>query len=65
MPGSRPELNPDEMVKHDLKQAVIERAPARTSLQLVKATSTHLRSVQRRPARIKSCFGHEQVRYAA
>ena len=40
-------------------------APARTKLQLVKATAQHLRSVQRRPDRIRSYFEHEPVRYAA
>lgn len=40
-------------------------APARTKLQLVKAASQHLRSVQRRPKRIKSYFEHGPVRYAA
>lgn len=40
-------------------------APARTKLQLVKATAQHLRSVQRHPHRIRSHFEHEPVRYAA
>jgi hypothetical protein len=39
--------------------------PARTKLQLVKAASKHLRSVQRRPERIKSYFEHDPVRCAA
>lgn len=59
------ELNPDEMLNADLKQAVTKLAPARTKLQLVKATSRHLRSVQMRPDRIRSFFEHEPVRYAA
>ena len=53
------------MANADLKQAVTKRAPARTTLQLVKATAGHLRSVQRQPARVKSYFEHEPVRYAA
>ena len=48
-----PELNPDEMLNADLKQAVTKLAPARTKLQLVRATSSHLRSAQRRPERIR------------
>ena len=35
------------------------------TLQLVKATSRHLRSVQRKPERIRSYFQHRPVRYAA
>jgi len=65
LPSYSPELNPDEMANADLKQAVTKLAPARTKLQLVKATSKHLRSVQRQPARIKRYFEHEPVRYAA
>ena len=39
------ELNPDEMANVDIKQAITTLAPARTKLQLVKATARHLRSV--------------------
>ena len=65
LPSYSPELNPDEMANADLKQAVTKLAPARTKLQLVKAASKHLRSVQRQPERIKRYFEHEPVRYAA
>lgn len=65
LPSYSPELNPDEMANADLKQAVTKLAPARTKLQLVKATSHHLRSVQRQPERIRSYFQHLPVRYAA
>lgn len=65
LPSYSPELNPDEMANADLKQAVTKLAPARTKLQLVKATSRHLRSAQRQPERIKRYFQHASVRYAA
>ena len=65
LPSYSPELNPNEMANADLKQAVTKLAPARTKLQLLKATARHLRSVQRKPERIKSYFEHEPVRYAA
>ena len=65
LPSYSPELNPDEMANADLKQAVTKLAPARTKLQLLKATSQHLRSVQRQPERIRKYFEHEPVRYAA
>ena len=65
LPSYSPELNPNEMANADLKQAVTKLAPARTKLQLVKATTKHLRSVQRQPDRIKSYFQHEPVQYAA
>ncbi len=65
LPSYSPELNPNEMANADVKQAVTTLAPARTKLQLVKATSRHLRSVQRKPERIRSYFQHKPVRYAA
>ena len=65
LPSYSPELNPDEMANADLKQAVTRLAPARTKLQLLKATARHLRSVQRQPERIKKYFQHGPVRYAA
>ena len=65
LPSYSPELNPDEMANADIKQGVTTLAPARTKLQLVKATARHLRSVQRQPERIRSYFQHGPVRYAA
>lgn len=65
LPSYSPELNPNEMANADLKQAVTTLAPARTKLQLAKATAKHLRSVQRQPERIKRYFQHAPVRYAA
>ena len=57
----RIEVNRNEMANADLRHAVTRLAPARTKLQLVKATAKHLRSVQQQPERIH----HEPVKYAA
>ncbi len=65
LPSYSPELNPDEMANVDIKQAVTTLAPARTKLQLIKATARHFRSVQRQPERIRKYFEHGHVRYAA
>ena len=65
LPSYSPELNPDEMANADIKQAVTSQAPARTKLQLVKATARHLRSVQKTPERVRKYFEHGPVRYAA
>jgi hypothetical protein len=65
LPSYSPEFNPKEMANADLTQAVTTLAPARTRLQLVKATSKHLSSVQQQPERFKSHFQHEPARYAA
>lgn len=65
LPSYSPELNPDEMANADIKQAVTRLAPARTKLQLVKATVSHLRSVQQQPERVRRYFLHDPVLYAA
>ena len=65
LPSYSPELNPDEGVNADLKQAVPRKAPARSKQQLKRAAISHMRSLAKRPKRIRSIFQHRQVRYAA
>lgn len=65
LPSYSPELNPDEMLNADLKQAVTTKAPARTKGQLLKATTSHMRKLQKSPERVKSYFKHAPVKYAA
>ena len=65
LPSYSPELNPDEGVHADLKQAVPRKAPARSQQQLKRATVDHMRSLSRQPERIRSIFRHRQFRYAA
>ena len=65
LPSCSPELDPDEGVNADLKQAIPRRAPARSKQQLKRATISHMRSLSKRPKRIRSIFQHQQFRYAA
>jgi len=65
LPPYSPELNPDEGVNADLKQAVPRKAPARSKQQLRRATISHMRSLSKRPQRIRAIFQHQQFRYAA
>ena len=65
LPPYSPDLNPDEGVNADLKQAVPRRAPARGKQQLKRAAISHMRSLSRRPKRIRAIFRHPQFRYAA
>lgn len=65
LPPYAPELNPDEYLNGDLKLGVAARAPARTKPQLTKAAKSHLRTLQRRPARVRRFFEHPRVSYAA
>ena len=65
LPSYSPELNPDEGVHADLKQAVPRKAPARSKQQLKRAAISHMRSLAKRPQRIRRIFQHPQFRYAA
>src|SRR3954451_1222516 len=65
LPGYSPELNPDEGVNGDLKQAVTRKAPARSKAQLKRAVVGHMRSLSKLPDRVRSFFGHKTFRYAA
>jgi hypothetical protein len=65
LPSYSPELNPDEGVHADPKQAVPRKAPARSKQQLKRAAISHMRSLSKRPQRIRAIFRHPQFRYAA
>ena len=65
LPSYSPELNPDEGVHADLKQAVPRKAPARSKQQLKQAATSHRRSLSKQPKRVRAIFCHRQFRYAA
>lgn len=65
LPAYSPELNPDECLNADLKDAVTRRAPARSKQRLKDAAISHLRKLQKSPNRVRSYFEHKPVRYAA
>jgi transposase len=65
LPGYSPELNPDEGINGDLKQAVTRKAPARSKAQLKRAVIGHMRKLSKSPQLVRSFFGHKTFRYAA
>jgi transposase len=65
LPPYAPELNPDEYLNGDLKLGVAARAPARTKPELTRAARSPLRTLQRRPGRVRRFFEHPRVSYAA
>src|SRR5829696_2695814 len=65
LPGYSPELNPDEGLNGDLKQAVTRKEPARSKAQLKRAVVGHMRRLSKLPDRVRSFFGHKTFRYAA
>lgn len=65
LPAYFPELNPDEYLNCDLKAGVHSGAPARNAKGLKKKVISHMRKLQKRPARVASYFRHPKIRYAA
>jgi len=65
LPAYSPELNPDEYLNCDLKQGVHSGQPARSKDQLKKKVSTHMRMLQKKPARVRKYFQHPRIKYAA
>ena len=65
LPSYSPELNPDEYLNCDLKAGVHSRVPAKTKKQLKKDAISHLRMLQKSPARIVKYFENPKIAYAA
>ena len=65
LPAYAPEHNPDEYLNNDLKQQLKNLPRPDTQDDLVQGAASVLRSLQRRPARIRAYFHAKDVRYAA
>lgn len=65
LPAYSPELNPDEGINGDIKQAVTARPPARSRAELKRNLICHMRRLSRSPKRVQSLFRHRTFRYAA
>src|SRR5215210_5912664 len=65
LPAYSHDLNPEEGLNGEVKQAVTAKPIARRKGQLRQAVVNHMRSLSRRPERIRSFFHHPQFRYAA
>jgi len=65
LPSYSPELNPDERLNGDLKQAIKTRVPCRTKDKLRKAATEHMTAIEKNPERIKPFFEDPKIAYAA
>ncbi|WP_425436051.1 IS630 family transposase [Noviherbaspirillum humi] len=65
LPSYSPELNPDELLNADLKQAMSKLAPRRGQGELKRAVASYLHKLANMPARIRKYFEHHTVAYAA
>jgi transposase len=65
LPSYAPELNPDERLNGDLKQAIGAKVPARTKAKLKIAAEEHMQTIVRSPNRVRAYFQDPKVKYAA
>ena len=65
LPSYSPDLNPDERLNADLKQAMGKKVPVRTKAKLREAANEHMLMIEQSPERVKSFFGDPKVKYAA
>ena len=65
LPPYAPERNPDEYVNNDVKQAMGRRATPMDKAAMKATLTSHMRGLQRRPAKVRSFFRASDVRYAA
>lgn len=65
LPSYSPERNPDEYLNGDLKRRIHGQPPAKDAEELTRKTRSCLRSIQRRPALVRSYFQNAFVKYAA
>jgi transposase len=64
-PGYSPDLNPDELLNHDVKANAVGRRRPTTREELTEDLRSYLRATQKRPAIVKRYFHHPCVAYAA
>ena len=65
LPSYAPELNPDERLNGDLKQAIGTKVPVRTKAKLKTAAEEHMQTVSNSPSRVRAYFQDPEVKYAA
>jgi len=65
LPSYSPQLNPDERLNADLKQALGSTVAMRTKSKLWDATNEYMTMLEYSPERVKSYFQDPNVQYAA
>jgi hypothetical protein len=65
LPPDAPDHNPDEFMHNHLKQGLARRRIPKDRAALKSGLHSHMRSLQRRPAKVRAFFQAPTVRYAA
>lgn len=64
LPSYSPELNPDELLNHDVKANAVGRKRARNRREMMENIRRHLRRRQRQPEIVQRFFREKHVAYA-
>ncbi len=65
LPSYSPELNPDELLNHDVKANAVGRKRAKTKFEMMENIRRHLRRRQHHPEVVRRFFHEKHVAYAA
>lgn len=65
MPSYSPQLNPDELLNHDLKTNAVGRIRPKNQAEMIDNIRSYLRSTQRQPNIVQRYFHEKHVAYAA
>lgn len=65
LPAYSPELNPDELLNHDVKANAVGRQRAKNKTEMIDNIRSYLRSTQRQPHIVQHFFREKHVTYAA
>lgn len=65
LPAYSPELNPDELLNHDVKVNALGRQRPATQAEMMENIRSYLRSTQRQPNIVQRYFHERHVAYAA
>jgi len=65
LPSYSPELNPDELLNHDVKANAVGRQRPKNQAEMIGNLRSYLRSTQRQPHVVRNFFHEKHVAYAA
>lgn len=65
LPSYSPELNPDELLNHDVKSNALGRTRPRNQTEMIQNVRSYLRSTQKQPDVVQTYFRKDSVSYAA
>ena len=65
LPAYSPELNPDELLNHDVKANAVGRQRPTNRAEMIGNLRSYLRSTQRQPSIVQNFFREKHVAYAA